>query len=55
MSKKDPFPHANAEVHKKIMKLLKNATSEQLVQSLVHAGIIDSEGNLTEPYKEEKK
>lgn len=44
-------PHANAETHVRVMRALSKATPKQLVQSLVDAGIVNSKGKLTAPYR----
>jgi len=47
-----PPPHANAEVHKRIMRKIRGMSREQLFQTLVDAGIYTQDGELTEPYKD---
>ncbi len=43
-------PHANAEVHKRIMAKLRKMTAEEIFQTSVRAGIHRSDGTLTRPY-----
>ena len=43
-------PHANAEVHKKIMRDLGQMSPSQIVQTAVDAGIYTSDGKLTKHY-----
>ena len=45
-------PHANAEVHRRIMEKLSKMTKEQLAQTVVDAGICTPEGELTEHYRD---
>ncbi len=48
-----PTPHANAEVHKKIMADLKRMTAHQVFQTSVRAGIHTEDGRLTAPYRDD--
>jgi hypothetical protein len=43
-------PHANAEVHARIMADLRRMTPAEFLVSLVHAGICTPDGKLTEHY-----
>ncbi len=43
-------PHANAEVHKRIMAKLKRMTPHEIFLTSVRAGIYTPEGKLTERY-----
>jgi C-terminal processing protease CtpA/Prc len=43
-------PHANAEVHERIMAKLKRMTPHEIFLTLVDAGIYTPEGKLTERY-----
>jgi hypothetical protein len=45
-----PPPHANAEVHKRIMARLAKMTPQEVFQTAVRAGIYTSDGKLTEHY-----
>lgn len=45
-----PPPHANAAVHKKIMKDLRSMSPQEIFQVAVEAGIYTPDGKLTEPY-----
>ena len=44
-------PHVNAKAHARIMEFLRTATKEEFVASLVHAGICNADGTLTEHYR----
>ena len=48
-----PPKHENEEVHKKVIERLKTMTPEELLQSDIEAGIRNSDGSLTEPYRDE--
>lgn len=43
-------PHANAEVHARIMADLQGMTPAEFMDSLIQAGICAPDGNLTEHY-----
>jgi hypothetical protein len=43
-------PHANAEVHKRIMAHLSAMTPEEFLATLVRSGICTPDGKLTEQY-----
>lgn len=45
------LPHANAEAHKKVMQWLKSATTKEIFDLSVRAGIYTPDGELTERYK----
>ncbi len=47
-------PHANAEVHGRIMADLQVMTREEFRQSLVDAGIVTPAGELTEHYRDDE-
>lgn len=44
-------PHGNAEAHKRFMARVQAMTPDEMLQSLVHAGICKPNGELAEPYK----
>jgi hypothetical protein len=44
-------PHANAEVHKRLMEDLDRMTPAEFFETLVRAGIYTPEGELTEHYR----
>jgi len=46
-------PHANAEVHARIMADLQGMTPDQFMVSLVQAGICTPDGKLTEHYADQ--
>lgn len=45
-----PPPHANAEVHKRIMAKLAKMIPREVFESAVRAGIYTPDGKLTEHY-----
>jgi hypothetical protein len=47
----EPPPHANAEVHARIMAELEKMTSAEFFQTLVDAGIYTPDGQLTEHHR----
>lgn len=47
-----PPPHANAEVHKRIMAKLAKMTPREVFETAVRAGIYTPDGKLTEHYAE---
>lgn len=51
----DSYTIEDAEAHKRVMEWLRNATPEERRASLVDAGIIDEQGQLTAPYRNEAK
>jgi hypothetical protein len=46
-------PHANAEVHKRIMEKLARMSADEIFETAVRAGIYTPDGRLTEHYAEE--
>lgn len=47
-----PPPHANAEVHARIMARLAAMTPQEFLQSSVRAGILTPDGQLAEHYRD---
>jgi hypothetical protein len=45
-------PHVNAAAHARFMERMRDATPEQMRESLVQAGIVTKSGRFTAPYRE---
>jgi len=43
----------NAEAHRKGMEFFRTATQEELIETLIDAGIVDAQGNVLPPYCDE--
>ena len=41
------------ESHQKLQEFFRPATQEELIETLIHAGIVDAQGNILPPYCDE--